>query len=83
MYMFVLVYLHHSYTFLFKILSGIYSECTVNIFSCLKLSFHDSTRFNPVVYRAASFCRVNIHLVSAFALCPDMRMHYATIQHSS
>jgi hypothetical protein len=51
-YIYVLVYLQHSWTFFFayKIVSLTYSEYTVNIFHCLKLSLHNSHHFNPAVY---------------------------------
>jgi hypothetical protein len=50
-----------------------HSDCS--IFSCLKLSLHDSKRFNLAIYLTVLFWRMKI-LVSALALCPQATIPY-------
>jgi hypothetical protein len=71
------VQLHFS--FVYNILSWMHSEYTVNIFSCIKLSVHDSSCFNLAVYFTTPFCRVNFHLVASFAFFPHTAIPYQRI----
>jgi hypothetical protein len=48
-FMYLLIYNTVTLFFAHNIVSWMYSECTVCIFSCLPLSLHDSSCFNPTL----------------------------------